>query len=129
MRRPQHRFIERLAGHVRDYIADHPLCDCGDVARRVTEPALDGYTLFYKLPGLGEEYARAVLEHLVARGLVMIVPAPCAAGYLYVAYKMGECETCGVHDHHLALGQCPECVRRYWHCGHPFAQPSLERAL
>lgn len=107
---------------------DHPLCDSGDVARHVTEPEIDGYTLFGVWPELGEEYARAVLEHLVARGLVMIVPAPCAAGYLYVAYKMGECETCGVFDHYLALGQCPACVRRYWPGAHPFAQASLERA-
>jgi hypothetical protein len=125
MRRPQHRFAARIVGRVLDYVRDHPLCDSGDVARHVIEPALDIETRPGQETRLDQEYALCALVLLVARGLVMTVPAPHSSGYLYVAYKVGECETCGAFDHCLALGACPACVRRYWPSARTFTQASL----
>lgn len=69
--------------------------------------------------------ARAIACELVndGRGGIVITPigfdesvlppAPVSAPLPAAAERIGECELCGLVDHHLRDGACPSCAAKY----------------
>lgn len=80
----------------------------------------DGADLF----PVHRELARE-LRPLAEAGLVLLdkpihnADAVCSAALTITGREalglQGLCETCGLYDHHLVIGMCPECRRRWPH--------------
>lgn len=73
----------------------------------ITDTADGGITLHSQLDGDGSN-SRALR---VAEKLLM--PLPWAAAIdLGTPERIGECEICGIVDHHLVRGECAQCRAR-----------------
>lgn len=68
----------------------------------IRDTADGGITLHSELEGDG----RNSLALRVAEKLLM--PLPWATA-IEVKERIGECEICGIVDHHLVRGECPAC--------------------
>lgn len=81
---------------VLDFVSDHPLS---------TASAVAGATC------LTQARAHLTLCRLARTARLFETRLP-GKGTVYIAYKMGECEGCGVFDHYLVLGLCHNCNER-----------------
>ena len=68
-----------------------------DIAMQINQPAMN--------------VQRAILDLVVAGKLVAV-----GTGWddrpLYRPVETGNCEWCGLVDHHLVSGECPSCIER-----------------
>lgn len=55
---------------------------------------------------MGEESVRELLQDMRERHLIQPISA---APVRWVLEKMGQCDGCGLYDHHLVRGECPQC--------------------
>tara|TARA_R110002051_G_scaffold248007_2_gene307498 strand:- start:740 stop:1060 length:321 start_codon:yes stop_codon:yes gene_type:complete len=76
--------------------------------------AHDGATLseLCAATGLPEEAVQDILCELSRSGVVVGVPRNHQPPILHAVTTLGECEWCGIIEHHRVAGMCPTCLNK-----------------
>lgn len=62
--------------------------------------------------GLTQEYCWAALMHLTLDGWVVGIARVNQPPIFHAITSIGECEWCGLDDHHLVAHTCPRCMQK-----------------
>lgn len=87
-----------MRAQILDYLAqDRAPCGTFEISMKINQSALD--------------VQRAILD-LVVDGKLVSVGTGWDDRPLYRPVETGNCEWCGLVDHHLVAGECPSCIER-----------------